>query len=164
MSSKAIAMRPAGGAWTPLREEKDRSLLGVTGNDLGVWFATSDGAVLHLATTASGARRRRRRQLPPRDLGPRRRALGRDGDQHLLPPTPRKGSGCSRPRSRSRTTEVFDEIRGDRFAVWAVVAETGEVLRRNSDGEWFAAGPDDAVATVHLWSQDANWYATRWEP
>jgi hypothetical protein len=159
MSTKSIAMRPVGGAWTPLREEKDRTLLGVTGNDLGVWFATSDGSVLRLDDKG---------QWNEEDVvdGSFLRAIwGRDDELWVATATrvyhrAPDGQWEIEAEIPESDTEVFDEIRGDATAVWAVVAQSAVVLRRDAEGEWNEAGPDAAVGTVHLWSQQSTWYAT----
>jgi hypothetical protein len=164
MSNKSIAMRLAGEPWTTLREEKERSLLGVTGNDFGVWFATSDGSVLWLDDGTW-----REEDVADAFL---RAMYGRDGDlwvatasaiYHRPPPEGDSdiGEWVIEAEIAESDTAVFEEIRGDETAVWAVVAETGEMLRRERNGEWTRdAGPEGVTGTVHVWSQQATWYAT----
>ena len=158
MSNSAIAMRPAGGAWTQLREETDRSLVGVTGNDFGVWFGTSDGSVLRLDDDGKWD------EEHVTD-GVLRAMYGRAGDlwvatasaiHHRGP----DGAWEIETEIAESDTEVFDEIRGHGSVVWAVVAESGLVLRRTQRGQWNEAGPDGAAGTVLLWRQQATWYAS----
>lgn len=169
MSNKAISMRQDGGAWTALREESDRSLTGVTGNDFGVWFSTSDGSVL-LYDDGKWVE-----EVVDEDGLVVRAVYGRNGELWAATASAIYHRGPDAQwdveyEADEDSNDVFEEIRGDATPtgpVWAVLADSGRVLRRGQDGgtvAWVDAGPDDAVGTVHLWQQVTDgenvWYGS----
>jgi hypothetical protein len=163
ISNKAIAMRLDGGAWTPLREEKDRSLVGLSGNDFGVWFATSDGTVLHYDNG----------KWTEESDGPdgfTRAIYGANGSLWAATAStiyyrdPEGAWSTEYPPEGEKAEQdvVFEEIRGDASSggVWASYGETGGVLHRDRFGIWSDESITGAVGTVHLWSQAEIWYAS----
>ena len=163
MSNKAIAMRLDGGAWTPLREETDRSLVGVTGNDFGVFFGTSDGTVLHYDNG----------KWTEESDGPdgfTRAIYGANGSLWAATANViyyRDPKGVWSPEyppegGKADPDVVFEEIRGDETSggVWATYGESGGVLHRDRFGEWSDESIKGAAGTVHLWSQQDIWYAS----
>ncbi len=159
VSTKTISMRPSGGAWTTIYEEPKRTLMGLWGNDLGLWVGTSDGSILHMDTKGVWSEE----DIPGGSFV--REIWGRDTELYAATavriyrrsPT---GVWTMDTEIEESTTETFEDIVGAGTTIWATIATSGTVLRRDGPGKWTPAGPPDATGDVHLWTQEDAWYAT----
>jgi hypothetical protein len=158
LSNKSVSMRPVGGAWTTLLEEK-RSLQGMWGNDLGLWVGTSDGSVLLRDPTGKWSEEQVASGSFIRSIWGRNSELWVATAIRVYHRSP-AGDWTLDTEVPDTKNQAFEDLRGDEAKVFATIDDSGIVLRRDSSGAWSEGGPDGAVGDVHLWEQQSAWFAT----